>query len=132
MKAIPYIAPFINRRLPLFERILQTEHTYQCGIGFDWNLVRDGAMNAFRCFISTPLRIGLLSLRPMYQLRQAYAAWCLWSVEASGLPLGLGLRFRSVPSLAHLLCRVVPFLMVRGSAPPTEGQYPRTARFEMV
>ena len=89
-------------------------------------------MNAFRCFISNPLRVGWLSLRPTYQLRQAYAAWCLWSVEASVLPLGLGLRFRYVPSFAHLLCRVIPFLMMRGTAPPTEGQYPRTARFEMV
>ena len=125
MKAIPF---FVNRRLPLFERMRQTEHTYQWGIGFDWNLVRDGAMNAFRCFISNPLRIGWLSLRLMYQLRQAYAAWCLSSIEAVGLLLGLGLRFRSAPSFAQLLCRVIPFLMMRGSAPSAEGHYPRTAR----
>src|SRR3990172_3569695 len=117
MNAIP---SFVNRRLPLFERMRQTEHTYQWGIGFYWNLVIDGDTNVFRCFISIPLRIGWLLLRPMYRLRQAYAAWCLSPVEASGLHLRLGLRFRSAPSFAHLLCRVIPFLMVRGPAPPGE------------
>jgi len=48
MKAIPF---FVNRRLPLFERMRQTEHTYQWGIGFDWYFVRDGGTTVRRFFI---------------------------------------------------------------------------------